>query len=56
MQPSKGISYRISTRELGSTGIHRIHVYRIRGDYAEPYERVSASDLANPVSYIQNAF
>ena len=56
MQPFKGDSYRISTRELRSTGTHRIYVYRVGKDYAELYERVSASDLANPVSYIQNAF
>ena len=56
MQPFKGDSYRISTRELRSTGAHRIYVYRVGKDYAELYERVSASDLANPVSYIQNAF
>ena len=56
MQPFKGNSYHISTRELRSTGIHRIYVYRVGSDYAELYERVSASDLANPVSYIQNAF
>ena len=56
MQPFKGNSYRVSTRELRSTGIHRIYIYRVGKDYAELYERISASDLANPVSYIQNAF
>jgi len=56
MQPFKGDSYSISTRELRSTGTHRIYIYRVGKDYAELYERISASDLANPVSYIQNAF
>ena len=56
MQPFKGDSYRVSTREFRSTGTHSIYVYRVGKDYAELYERISASDLANPVSYIQNAF
>jgi hypothetical protein len=56
MQPFQGNTYRLSTRELRSTGTHAIYVYRVGKDYAELYERVSASDLANPVSYIQNAF
>ena len=56
MQPFRGNSYRISNREFRSAGTHRIYVYRIGKDYAELYERVSASDLANPVSYIRNAF
>ena len=56
MQPFQGNSYRIMTREFRSTGIHTIYVYRVCKEYAELYERMSASDLANPVSYIQNAF
>jgi len=56
MQPFKGNTHRVSTREFRSTGTHTIYVYRVGKDYAELYERVSASDLANPVSYIQNAF
>jgi len=56
MQPFKGNTYRASAREFRSAGIHIIHVYRVDTDYAELYERVSASDLANPVSYIKNAF
>ena len=56
MQPFKGNSYRISSREFRSAGIHRIFVYRVGADYAELYERISASDLANPVSYIPHAF
>ncbi len=56
MQPFQGNSYRISSRELRSTGTHTITVYRVGKDYAELYERISASDLANPISFIQNAF
>lgn len=56
MQPFKGNTYRISAREFRSFGTHTIYVYRVCQDYAEMYERISASDLANPVSYIQNAF
>ena len=56
MQPFQGNSYRVSARELRSAGTHTIYVYRVGKDYAELYERISASDLANPVSYIQNAF
>ena len=56
MQPFKGNSYRVATREFRSTGTHAIYVYRVGADYAELFERISASDLANPVSYIQHAF
>ena len=56
MQPFKGNTHRINSREFRSTGTHTIYVYRVCADYAELYERISASDLANPVSYIQNAF
>jgi hypothetical protein len=56
MQPFQGNSYRVMNREFRSTGIHTIYVFRVCKDYAELYERMSASDLANPVSYIQNAF
>ena len=56
MQPFKGDRYAVSIREFRSTGTHTIYVYRVGKDYAELYERISASDLANPVSYIQNAF
>jgi hypothetical protein len=56
MQPFQGNTHRLSTRELRSTGTHTIYVYRVGQDYAELYERISASDLANPVSFLQNAF
>jgi len=56
MQPFQGSSCRISAGEFRVAGTHTIYVYRVCKDYAEIYERVSASDLANPVSYINNAF
>jgi hypothetical protein len=56
MQPFQGNAYSINRREFRSAGLHIIYVYRVGKDYAELYERMSASDLANPVSYIQNAF
>jgi len=56
MQPFQGNTHRLSVRELRFAGTHTIYIYRVGQDYAELYERISASDLANPVSYIQNAF
>jgi hypothetical protein len=56
MQPFKGNTYRATAREFRSTGNHWIHVYRVGKDYADLYERISSSDLANPVSAIQNGF
>ena len=56
MQPFKGNSYRASARDFRSAGAHWIYVYRVNKDYVELYERISSSDLANPVSSIQNAF
>jgi hypothetical protein len=56
MQPFRGNTYRTTAREFRSTGVHRICVYRVNKDYADLYERISSSDLANPVSSISNAF
>lgn len=56
MQPFQGNTYRASIREFRTEGLHTIYVYRVDKEYAELYERISASDLANPVSFIQNAF
>ncbi|MDR2498625.1 MAG: hypothetical protein LBD28_04210 [Tannerellaceae bacterium] len=56
MQPFRGGSYRATARDFRSAGVHWIYVYRVGKDYVELYERISASDLANPVSFIQNAF
>jgi hypothetical protein len=56
MQPFKGSSWRTTARDFRSAGTHWIYVYRVNKDYVELYERTSSSDLANPVSFIQNAF
>jgi len=56
MQPFKGNTVRVSAMEFRSSGYHFIYVYRVGRDYAELYEQSSASDLANPVSFINNAF
>ncbi|MDR1763154.1 MAG: DUF4249 domain-containing protein [Dysgonamonadaceae bacterium] len=56
MQPFKGNSYKASGMEFRSTGWHTIYVYRVNKDYAELYEQVSSTDLANPISFIDNAF
>ncbi|MDR1403436.1 MAG: DUF4249 domain-containing protein [Tannerellaceae bacterium] len=56
MQPFRGNTYKTTAREFRSAGTHWIYVYRVNTDYADLYERISSSDLANPVSSIQNAF
>jgi len=56
MQPFQGNSYQLNARELFSVGYYSICIYRVNKDYVELYERISSSDLANPVSYINNAF
>jgi len=56
MQPFRGNTYRATARDFRSTGTHWIYIYRVDEDYAELFERVSSSDLANPVSFIRNAF
>jgi hypothetical protein len=56
MQPFQGNSYQTTSREFRSTGTHWIYIYRVNKDYVDLYERISSSDLANPVSSIQNAF
>lgn len=56
MQPFRGNTHRATARDFRSAGAHRIYVYRVDKDYVELYGRVSSSDLANPVSSIQNAF
>jgi hypothetical protein len=56
LQPFKGNSYQVAAREFRSVGSHWIYVYRIDKDYAELYERISSTDLANPVSFVTNAF
>lgn len=56
MQPFKGNSYRATARDFRSAGTHSIYVYRVDKDYVELYEHISSSDLANPISFINNAF
>ena len=56
MQPFRGNTYHATARDFRSEGAHWVYVYRVDKDYVELYERVSSSDLANPVSFIQNAF
>jgi hypothetical protein len=56
MQPFQGSSYTTTSREFRSTGNYTIYVYRVNKEYADLYERISSTDLANPSSSIQNAF
>jgi hypothetical protein len=56
MQPFKGHTYRATGRDFRSAGACWIYVYRVDKEYVDLYESISATDLANPVSYIQNAF
>jgi hypothetical protein len=56
MQPFRGSSYVATSREFMSAGYYWIYVYRVNKDYVDLYERISATDLANPSSAIQNAF
>ncbi|MDR1723142.1 MAG: DUF4249 domain-containing protein [Tannerella sp.] len=56
MQPFKGSSYTTTSREFRTAGKYSIYVYRVNKDYADLYERISSTDLANPSSAISNAF
>ncbi|MDR1356417.1 MAG: DUF4249 domain-containing protein [Tannerellaceae bacterium] len=56
MQPFRGNTHRATARDFRSAGVHWIYVYRVNKDYVDLYERISSSDLANPVSSIHNAF
>jgi hypothetical protein len=56
MQPFQGNSHTLSSREFRTVGDYSIHVSRVNSDYADLYERISSTDLANPSSAIQNAF
>jgi hypothetical protein len=55
MQPIQASSYTMSLREFRNAGNYFIYVYKVNKEYVELYERVSSSDLANPVSFIDNA-
>jgi len=54
MQPFQGNSYKLQIRDMMSAGRYVCYLYRINKDYAELYERISSTDLANPVSFINN--
>jgi hypothetical protein len=56
MQPFRGNTHHATIRDFRLAGAHWIYVYRVNKDYVELYERISSSDLANPVGFIQNAF
>ncbi|MDR0543274.1 MAG: hypothetical protein LBH19_13830 [Dysgonamonadaceae bacterium] len=56
MQPFKGNTYQTTARDFRSAGAHWIYVYRVNKNYVDLYERISSSDLANPVSSVRNAF
>jgi hypothetical protein len=56
MQPFQGNSHTVTSREFRAVGNYSIYVYRVNKDYADLYERISSTDLANPSSAIQNAF
>jgi hypothetical protein len=55
MQPIQASSYNMPLREFRSVGNYSIYVYKVNKEYVELYERVGSSDLANPVSFIDNA-
>jgi hypothetical protein len=55
MQPLQADSYQLNRMDFRSTGNYSIYVYRVNKEYVELYERISSSDLANPVSFIDNA-
>ncbi|MDR0505679.1 MAG: DUF4249 domain-containing protein [Dysgonamonadaceae bacterium] len=56
MQPFQGDSYTTTSREFRTAGNYSIYVYRVNKEYVDLYERISATDLANPSSAIENAF
>jgi len=56
MQPFQGNSYVTRTMEFRAAGNYSIYVYRVNKEYADLYERISSTDLANPSSAIENAF
>jgi len=56
MQPIQAGSYALTMQEFRSAGSYYIYAYRVNKEYVDLYERISSTDLANPVSYIENAF
>jgi hypothetical protein len=55
MQPVQAGSHTMSLMDFRSAGNYSISVYRVNKEYVELYERISSSDLSNPVSFIDNA-
>jgi hypothetical protein len=55
MQPFQGNRHVMNPMDFPSVGYYTIYLYRVNKDYAELYERISSTDLANPVSFIDNA-
>ncbi|MDR2811486.1 MAG: DUF4249 family protein [Tannerellaceae bacterium] len=55
MQPFQGNRHVLHPMDFPSVGYYTLHLYRVNKDYAELYERISSTDLANPVSFIDNA-
>lgn len=54
MQPVQDNSYTLKMHDMSFAGFYRCVLYKITKDYAELYERMSSTDLANPVSFIDN--
>ncbi|GHT27850.1 hypothetical protein FACS189415_2890 [Bacteroidia bacterium] len=55
MQPVQASSHTMNMMEFRTAGNYNIYVYKVNKEYVELYERVSSTDLANPVSFIDNA-
>lgn len=54
MQPTQSNSYTLKMHDMSIEGLYRCVLYKITDKYAELYEQMSSTDLANPVSYIEN--
>lgn len=54
MQPFIGNSYTLKRQDMDYFGRYICVLYKVSNEYAELYERISSSDLANPVSFIEN--
>ncbi|MDR2388256.1 MAG: hypothetical protein LBD89_00510 [Tannerellaceae bacterium] len=55
MQPFRGNRQVLRPMDFPAAGYYTIYLYRVNKDYAELYERISSTDLANPVSFVENA-
>ena len=54
MQPIQSNSYTLRMHDMSFEGSYRCVLYKVTEEYAELYERMSSTDLANPVSFIEN--